>query len=271
MSLSDNFEAEIVLEMYQSVVKSPVKQKRLKSSTFWKLFKIKSRKKAVVEKITYLLGEQGLNIKVKSGAAFGEESKDDWVILTPQDLIEKTYKPVTENNPVVYPDETWFDTIINRVFETEREVETYFITPILEKLGYAYDDICIGYSLDMFRGVKKTKAEADFVVFDGAGREQVDVLLIVEAKSSQKGINIDHIGQARSYARELLPSNYIISNGEDIVVFQFNGSLIPDDKLMEFNRKELVKKWTDFYSHVNKRTTIERKKWMVDRISNKGR
>jgi hypothetical protein len=144
MPMSDNYEAEVVLEMYQSVVQSQVKQKRLKSLTFWKLFKIKSRKKSVVEKISHLVHEQGLNIKVKSGTKFGEEDKDDWLILTPQILIEKTNKPFTEISTIIFPENSWFEIIINRIFETEREVETYFIAPLLGKLGYGYDDICIG-------------------------------------------------------------------------------------------------------------------------------
>ncbi len=264
--MSNNKEAEVVLEMYQSVLQIQVKQKRLKSSTFWKLFKIKSRKKPVVEHISHLVNEQGLNIKVKSGAKFGAEGKDDWIILTKKTELDKQF---TESTPVIYPENSWFETIVNRIFETEREVETYFITPILDKLGYEYDDICIGYTLDMFRGVKKTKAEADFVLFNGKDRKKIDVLLIVEAKNSNKGINIDHIGQARSYAHELLPSNYIISNGEQIIVYQFNGSLIPDEKLMEFNRTELKEKWAEFYSYVNKKVTCQRKAWMRDRISEK--
>ena len=265
--MSDKNEAEVVLEMYQSVLQSQTKQKRLKSSTFWKLFKIKSRKKPIIETIAHLVNEQGLDIKVKSGVPFGEEDKSDWIILTKKILSGSV--PIEKSPPPVYPDDSWFEMIKSRIFETEREVETYFIVPLLEKLGYQYDDICIGYSLEMFRGVKKTKAEADFVLFNGEGREKIDVLLIVEAKNTNKGINIDHIGQARSYARELLPSNYIISNGEQIIVYQFNGSLIPDEKVLDFNRSQIKENWSEFYSYVNKDATIQRKKWMIDRISEK--
>jgi len=264
--MSHKNEAEVVLEVYQSVIQSQTKQKRLKSSTFWRLFKIKSRQKPTIDKIAHLIIEQGLNIKVKSGATFGEEDTSDWIILT-QKILPEPEKPFKESSPVVFPDDSWFEMIINRVFETEREVETYFLLPLLENLGYHYDDICIGYSLEMFRGVQKTKAEADFVLFNGEGREKIDILLIVEAKNSNKGINLDHIGQARSYARELLPSNYIISNGEQIIVYQFNGSLIPDEKVMDFHRKELKENWSDFYPYVNKAATFQRKKWMIDRIS----
>lgn len=259
-------EAEVILEMYQSVIQSKTKQKRLKSSTFWNLFRIKSRQKAVIERIVYLVAEQGLDLKVKSGAPFGEEEKNDWLILT-QKILPEPEKPFNKSSPIICPDDRWFELITTRKFESEREVETYFIVPLLEKLGYHYDDTCIGYSLEMFKGVKKTKAEADFVLFKGPGREKIDILLVVEAKNNNKGINIDHIGQARSYARELLPSSYIISNGEEIIVYQFNGSLIPDERVMEFNRIHLKDSWEELYMYVNKKATSQRKKWMIERIS----
>jgi hypothetical protein len=268
--MGENNEAEVVLEMYQSVMLSQTKQKRLKSSTFWKLFNVKSRQKAIIEKIAYLVNEQDLDIKVKSGARFGEEDKTDWIILTSK-ILPEPEKPFSETIPTVYPDDSWFEMIKTRIFDTEREVETYFIVPLLEMLGYQYDDICIGYSIEIFRGVQKTKVEADFVLFNGKSRDKKDVLLVVEAKHSNKGINIDHIGQARSYSHELLPSYYIISNGEQIIVFQFNGSLIPDEKVMDFNRSDLKEYWSEFYSHVNKNATSQRKNWMVDRISEKAK
>lgn len=264
--MSNKSEAEVVLEMYQSVTKSQLKQKRLKSSTFWGLFKIKSRKKPVIEKIARLVNEQGLKINVKSGAKFGDEDKTDWIILT-QKILPEPERPFQEIRSTSFPDDAWFEMIKTRVFETEREVETYFIVPLLEKIGYEYTDIAIGYSVEMFKGVQKIKAEADFVIFNGESRNKSDVLLVVEAKNSSKGINVDHIGQARSYVRELLPSSYIVSNGEQIFVFQYNGSVTPDEKVMEFNRSELKERWSELYSYVNKEATINRKKMMSKILS----
>ena len=113
--------------------------------------------------------------------------------------------------PVELPPIEWLKMMTSRSFESEREVEAYFIAPLLEELGYDYDDIVIGYPVKMFRGVQKTTAEADFAVFKGPNRDEKDVLLVVEAKKGDKGITVDHISQAKSYAQEL-PTRLLCSN-----------------------------------------------------------
>lgn len=55
-------EAEITLEVFQSVYESNNKQKKLKSSTFWKYFKVDSRQPTVVERIERLLKDQKMVI-----------------------------------------------------------------------------------------------------------------------------------------------------------------------------------------------------------------
>jgi hypothetical protein len=249
-------DAEVVLEMYESVKESPSKQKRLKSSTFWTLFHVKRRAPEVVERIAKVLDMQGLKFAVKSGEPFGKEKDSDWIVLTPK--VGALPPPL----PPQWPSPEWFETMKTKEFESEREVEAYFISPLLEALGYEYDDIAIGYSVEMFKGVQRIKTEADFVVFNGLSRNKEDVLLVVEAKKSDKGITVDHIGQAKSYAQELLPAYYIVSNGQQIIVFQFNAMLAPDERVMDFDRSQLRGKWEDLYNYVSKEATIKRKLWM---------
>lgn len=259
-------ESDVALEMYQSVMQTNDKQKRLKGSTFWGLFHVRARKKKVVDRIAGIIDKQGLKIAVKSGAALGEEGDADWIILTPK-LLPPIEVLQQHRIPSEWPSAEWFEMMKTRQFESEREVEAYFVAPLLEKLGYEYDDIVIGYPVEMFKGVQKTKAEADFVVFNGSNREKENVLLVIEAKKSDKGISVDHIGQAKSYAQELLPACYIVSNGQQIVIFQFNGMLIPDERVMEFDRSNLHDKWGDLYNCISKEAAIQRKLWMEERIS----
>lgn len=256
-------DADRALEMYQSVMQSNNKQKKLRSETFWGLFNVGARHETVVEKIEKIINEQGLKITVRSDAPFGKEKFSDWIILTPKSIIPPP-PPIIDS---VYPSPEWFEMMQTRQFESEREVEAYFIAPLLEKLGYDYDDIVIGYSFEMFKGVTKTKPEADFVTFNGTDRTKENVLLVVEAKKSDKGISVDHIGQARSYAVELSPASYIVSNGQQIIVFQFNGTLIPDERVMDFDRSELHDKWGDLYNYTSKQATIQRNLWMEEQIS----
>ena len=154
-----------------------------------------------------------------------------------------------------------------RNFESEREVEVFFIAPLLEKLGYEYDDIVIGYPVEMFKGVQRTIAEADFVLFNGSDRAIKNVLLVVETKKRGKGITVAHIGQTKSYAQELFPACYVVSDGQQIIVFLFNGMLSPDERVMDFDRLELHDKWSNLCNYVSKKATIQRRLWMEERIS----
>lgn len=253
--MANKSEAEIALEVYQSVYENNNKQKKLRSSTFWKYFKVDSRQPAVVERIEQLLTDHKINIIVKSGDAFGKESPHDWIILT----LDETSGPAVFVDPTRAPSSEWFQEMQTRAFESEREVETYFIVPILEKLGYHYDDIVIGHPIKMFKGVKKIKTEADFVVFKGPSRELEDVLLVVEAKKSDRDITSDHIGQAKSYAHELLAACYIITNGQQIKVYWFSGTLLPDRLVADIDRSNLCNKWADLYGYASKEATIHRK------------
>lgn len=252
-------EAEVALEVYQSVVQSNEKQKRLKSSRFWNRFDVKARHKQVVERIETLLTNQGLSVAVKSGEVFGEESDDDWIVLSLNIKPQEPKEPIIQTK---FPPQDWFQDMQTREFESEREVETYFIAPLLEKLGYNYYDIVVGHSVEMFKGVQKTKTEADFVLFNGTSRDKKDVLLLIEAKKSDKAIISDHIGQAKSYAQELHPACYVVTNGRNIKVFQFNGMLAPDAHVLDFSQPMLYEKWDDLYHYISKEAAIKRKLWM---------
>jgi len=255
--------ADIALDMYEAVKESNNRQKRLKSSTFWDAFCVGRRTPPVVERIGCILSEQGLRFSVKSGEVFGKEDFNDWIELTIWPPAEPPEPPLPDP---IFPSIDWFQKMQTREFESEREVEYYFIIPLLEKLGYNEDDIAIGYPVSMFEGVQRTTKEADFVLFNGASREKSDILLIIEAKKSRKGITVDYIGQGKSYARELLPACYVITNGQQIIVFQFNGMIYQDERIMDFDRSNLNVMWKDLYKYVGKESTIKRKLWMREQF-----
>jgi hypothetical protein len=258
-------EAEVALEIYQSVEQSNEKQKRLKSSTFWHLFDVRSRQRTVVSRIVQLLEAQGLKVSVKSGEPLGEERDDDWVVLT-----LRLTPPASAPLPVVSgepPPIEWLQMMTSRSFESEREVEAFFVCPLLEKLGYGFDDIAIGYPVKMFKGVQKTTTEADFAIFKGSDRDEKNVLLVIEAKKGDKGITVEHISQAKSYVQELLPACYVVTNGQEVKVYQFNGMLAPDERVMDFDRTELKEKWSELYGYISKGATLKRKEWLSSKLA----
>ena len=256
--------ADIALDMYEAVKESNNKQKRLKSSTFWDAFRVGRRTPPVIERILCILTEQRLKVSVKSGEVFGKENYDDWIELT----IWPPTEPSDPPHSTILPSPEWFQKMQTREFGSEREVEYNFIIPLLEKLGYDENDIAIGYPVNMFEGVQRTTKEADFVLFNGPTRERKDILLIIEAKKGGKGITVDYIWQVKSYSRELLPACYIITNGQQIIVFQFNGMLYQDERVMDFDRSMLNDMWKDLYKYISKESTIKRKSWMREKFQN---
>jgi hypothetical protein len=255
---------DVAREIYQSVILADKKQKKMISSRFWERFGVGARQPQVIERIMDVLDKQGLKVEARSKNKFGDEHSDEWIIITPKVFDGKNGTPQI---PLITPSNEWFHELKSREFESEREVETYFVVPLLEKLGYEYDDIVIGYPVEMFIGTRSTKTEADLVVFDGQSRERKDVLLIIEAKKSDKDISEDHIAQAKSYAQVLMPACYIVTNGQRIKVFLFNGSLAPDECVMDFDRSILIEKWDDLYHNASKNATFLRKNKLLTFIS----
>ncbi|MCY7347896.1 MAG: type I restriction enzyme HsdR N-terminal domain-containing protein [Pyrinomonadaceae bacterium] len=192
--------AETTEEILQSILATPKKQRRIKSSTFWKKFGIERRSKEKIEIVKKALKE--CNIFFESDEQIGVEPMDKMVKLS---YLEPEFTEIFQkaSEKVLNQDDSWFEALENRVFASEREVEQYFIAPILKKLDYDDEDCAIGFRLITHKGVKKERKEVDFAVFDGSLREKEKALIVVEAKSSEKKLTDDAIGQAHSYAVEL--------------------------------------------------------------------
>jgi hypothetical protein len=288
--------ADVVEEMYQSVLATPKHQRRLRSKTFWGNLGFRYRSKDRVEQVKDLLKQRGLIVNLDD-AEFGSEGRDEWIVLTfidsPRPPGVTHDEPLPENVPT--PADDWFDLMAERHFESEREVEHYFIEPLLEQLGYSEDDFAIGYPVQMYEGVKRVNKEADFVLFNGKSREKSDALLIVEAKKTatiladgtfdqpssrppkrrrgrppKHSLTEDAVGQARAYALWLTTPYYLITNGEETVVYLFRGALQPDLMLMHVNRRELRHHWPSLYQKLNKEAVIDYKKSLISVLERAG-
>jgi hypothetical protein len=249
---------DVVEEMFQSVLATPKRQRRLRSKTFWDNFGFKMRTKDRVEQVREALKRRGLIVNLDD---MGSEDKDEWIILTfveppPPVAILQDKQPTAA---VPTPEGAWFDLMEHRVFESEREVEYYFIAPLLEKLGFVEDDFAIGYPVQMYEGVRKVNKEADFVLFNGLSRTRDDALVIVEAKRTEKILTEDAVGQARAYAMWLTTPYYLVTNGEDLRVYLFRGAIQADVLLMSFNRRDLRQQWKVLYNTLNKESVIDYK------------
>lgn len=251
---------EVIEEILQSIISTPKKQKRLKSSTFWNKFGIGRRTPERVNQVKEALAGRSVILNIED-SHFGTESREDWITLSylevePPQLPTQEIKP---NENTFVPSEDWFKLMENRKFESEREVEYFFIIPLLEQLGYSEDDLAIGLPVKMQEGVKKFSKEADIVTFNGENHSNDNALLIVEAKCNKKSINEDNVGQARSYCQYLFTPYYIVTNGDEIRVYLFRGSVQSDVQLISLTRAELKQNWNFLYRNLNKSAVIQYK------------
>ncbi len=248
--------AEVVEEIYQSILASPQRQRRLLSKTFWGKFGFARRTKERVEEVKEALRQRDVVFNLDD-AAFGAEAKNEWIVLS---YVEPSVTQV-ERPPkdIPTPPRSWFEMLEQREFESQREVEYYFIGPLLEQLGYEEDDFAIGYPVQMYQGVKKVNKEADFVLFNGISRSREDALLVVEAKKAGRPLTEDAVGQARGYAMWLITPYYMVTNADEIRLYLFRGVMQPDVRLLSFKRSELHENWAALYEAINRAAIIEYK------------
>jgi hypothetical protein len=256
--------ADVVEEMFQSVLASPQRQRRLLSKTFWGGFGFKTRTRDRIEQVKTSLRQRSLLVN-HDEEVFGTEGKNEWIVLT---YVEPKPPVVTSGSDpqlkdVPTPPDSWFTMMEQRNFESEREVEYYFVVPLLEQLGYEEDDFAIGYPVQMYEGVKKVHKEADFVLFNGSSRAKEDVLIIVEAKKLGRPITRDAIGQARSYALWLTPAYYLVTNGDTIRLYLFRGAIGDDVPVKTFERSDMQQHWNLLHETIGKAAAIERKQQLL--------
>ena len=262
--------SDVVDDIHESILATPKHQRRLRSKTFWANFGYAKRTADRIERVQQELKQRGIAVNL-GDAELGSEGKEEWIVLTvfePGPPPPGTVGPDSSKD-VPTPDERWFRTIETRIFESEREVEYYFIVPLLERLGYEEDDLAIGFPVQMYEGVKKVNKEADFVVFNGSNgtagtdlpfsRSKADALLVVEAKKTGKILTEDAVSQARSYAMWLTTPYFLVTNGEEVRVYNFRGAVQPDVLLMNFNRVDLRDRWPLLYQTLNKADVIRYK------------
>lgn len=257
--LKDLIVEKVTEEVHHSILNSPKRQRRFKSSTFWNKFGFERRTKERVETVKNSLREK--SIILNEDVDFGAERKNDWIVLT---YVEADYLPVIEKvkakfGEIVTPTNDWFDLMKNRRFKSEREVEYFFILPLLEKLGYQENDFAIGHPVSMSIGSKRINTEADVVVFDGANHSQQTSLLVVEAKKSGKTLTKDNIGQVDSYATELSAPYYILTNGDELHVFLSKAKIRPAVELLNFKQENLNENWLEFYTTLSKKAVTKQK------------
>lgn len=189
--------------------------------------------------------------------------REDWIRLSVSepslpvgDFTTEVVASGDVNTPLE-PD-PWLTSIADKQFSSEKEIEIRFVIPLLDRLGYSEDDRADGYPVDQVVGVRKSRTEADFVLFDGRNRSKDSALLVVEAKNVGKNL-VDHIAQARSYAMFLGTPYFLVTNADEIRVFLYRSPIESDIEVYRVLRRDLQTTFPALFNLISKPAVIKYK------------
>jgi hypothetical protein len=248
--------ATVADEMLDAILAAPKKQRRLLSKTFWDRFGYAARTKERVTAVRKALADRHIRVVEPDLDRLGTEDRDSWIILAYYPDV--AVGPAARRDSSHEPDASWFDMIERRAFESEREVEHYFVIPLLEALGYVEEDIFVGRPVVQHEGTIHHKTQADVVVYNGQSRDPGNSLLVIETKRAARELDNDAVSQARSYALWVNAPHYLVTNGDDLLVYALRGGL-QDVKLLTVRRTELRRRWTELADLLS-RAAIESRK-----------
>ena len=252
----DNGHQQIANAIREAIADTPRKSKQVLLKTLLKQFGHKTRHKHFIEAIDQALSAAGVLVS----PTLENVQRDEWVRLSVTDpalpLADFAGGESGRAEPVIDP---WFTSIASKEFASEKEVEIRFVIPLLERLGYDEDDRSDGYPVEQVVGVRKTRTEADFVLFDGRNRSKSSALMVVEAKAVGKNLT-DHIHQARSYAMFLGTPYFMVTNANDVRVFLYRSPIESDVEVYRSNRSDLPKTFSDLFNLVSKAAVVEYKR-----------
>ena len=104
----------------------------------------------------------------------------------------------------------------------------------------------------MFQGVRRQHVEADLIYFadDTRDLEKGSPLVLVECKRQGRPPELA-AGQVRSYALWVRPAYYVITDADTVGVWDYQGAIGPDIKVMEIKQAELDSNFDDLYARLN--------------------
>lgn len=118
----------------------------------------------------------------------------------------------------------WFHTFDPYVLQNEDDVETKFVIPMFECLGYTTDYRRGKFPINAYNPNRSgRKPEADIVYFSSEKKDEQNentALLLIEAKEPNKQNIKEDVNQALFYSEHLKPLFYVITNGIHILIYE---------------------------------------------------
>jgi hypothetical protein len=253
--------AEVVENIRASIEVSQRGSRRVRAHRFRELFGYQAWSAPRREHVERLLEEAGIVVQ----PSLGDAGRDDWLVMSMPTLPE-----VREEHREPRPSEEWFAHLEQVRLGSEREVEMHFAAPLFRELGYREDQEAAGFGFTMWEGVRHHRAEADLLYFADEIRdlEAGQPLVLVECKAAgmRPGAGT---GQARSYSFWVKPAYYVITDGDGLAVWNYQGGAVPDVRVIEVKRADLRERFDDLFSVLNPQAAAAVRKDKTDRLSGK--
>jgi Type I restriction enzyme R protein N terminus (HSDR_N) len=240
---------DVAASIRRSIEVSQKGSRRVRCHTLRELFGFQAWSAQRKEIISRVLADLGVVVQ----PGLGDAGPDDWVTLSLPELPEPR-----DDQPDPRPSQEWFDHLMTIPLITEREVEMHFASPLFHGLGYDDAQEAAGFRFDTYAGVQFRIAEADLVYFADESHSVTEgvPLILVEVKESSQ-LPDAGTGQAKSYAYWVKPAYYVITNGDILIVYNYQGGAVPDVKVLEIKRSELRDRFDELYSILNPKAAAE--------------
>jgi hypothetical protein len=243
---------DVAAGIRRSIEVSQKGSRRVRCHTLKDLFGFQAWSTQRKETISRVLADQGIVVQ----PALLEAGSNDWLTFSLPDL------PLPrDDQPDPRPSPDWFDHLTTVKLRSEREVEMHFASPLFHALGYDDEQEAAGFRFDTYAGVQFRSAEADLLYFADARQSLTEgiPLVLVEVKDSSQPPDAG-TGQAKSYAYWVKPAYYVITNGDVMVAYNYQGGAVPDVKVLEFKRADLRERFDELYNVLNPGAAREARK-----------
>ena len=88
----------------------------------------------------------------------------------------------------------------------------------------------------------------------------------MECKAAGKGPDAG-LGQARSYAFWLKPAYYVVTDGDYLTVWNYQGGAVPDVRVREVRRAGLREQFDDLYAVLNPQAALATRQQKIARLA----
>jgi hypothetical protein len=247
---------EVVATLKESIDASRTKSRRLLFHTIRSLFGWKAWTVPRKELVTKLLTEQG----ILAQPSIADAGLGDRILLS---MPVNTDAPTKDPDP--RPADKWFRHLMSVELVSELDVVVHFVSPLFHELDYEDVHEAVGFEFLLYEGGSRKRVAADLVYFaDTEHSKEGEPLVLVETKRGGRRLDVA-TEQARSYAGSLRPAYYVVTDGDLLMVWDYQGA-VPDVKKMEFKREELQDRFDDLYRLLNRETVTQARREKIRKL-----